>query len=266
MTIMLERAALLEESDEAAHFGIRPKKTDAQRRYWSSIDEIYELLKINEPVSAEQSALRFQHMKFKAGSTVCVAGNPCDTFFLVYAGFLKISWIAPSGNEKILGFPMKGDLAGLDGIFSTHFSNTLTALSDTEIILIPKELVIDERMKIGALRTRLLLEFSNALLASQKVEYMMGQLTAEARVAKFLLSHSQQFKKIGFSEKAFHLRMTRQDIGSYLGVTLETVSRALSRFARRGYIKVDQKFIELVDIQALRALRRLSLGHDTELD
>ena len=134
------------------------------------------------------------------------------------------------------------------------------------MILIPKELVTSEIANLGPLKTRLLFEFSNELMSSQKLGYMMGLLSAEARVAKFLLSHSQQFKKIGFSEKAFHLRMTRQDIGSYLGVTLETVSRALSRFARRGYIKVDQKYVELVDIDALRNLRRLSSETNSEVD
>jgi CRP/FNR family transcriptional regulator len=152
---------------------------------------------------------------------------------------------------------MKGDVVGFDGIESKQFKNTLVALSDIELIVVPMDFFHASTGLAHGFRKRILELMSNALIAGQKVEYMMGALPAEARVAKFLLSTSQRFRAMGFSDKSFHLRMTREDIGSYLGLTLETVSRTLSGFSRCGFIRVDQKFIEIVDVEGLKLLRRL---------
>ena len=140
---------------------------------------------------------------------------------------------------------------------SDELNWALVALSDIELIVVPLEFFSGTGGKAHGFRRRLVELMSQALISGQKVGYMMGTLPAEARVAKFLLSISQKFRAMGFSDKSFHLRMTREDIGSYLGLTLETVSRTLSGFARGGYIRVDQKYIEIVDPDGLKLLRRL---------
>ncbi len=226
-------------------------------RLWSTAEQLYKLLRIEPDDAILNDAYRFQHIKSRTGARVYSAGDRCDAIFVVYAGFLKTSWVDKYGNEKILGFPMKGDVAGFDGIDLKQFRNTLVALSDIELIVVPMDFFHSNASHAAGLRSKLMELMSHALVAGQKVEYMMGTLPAEARVAKFLLSISQKFRAMGFSDKSFHLRMTREDIGSYLGLTLETVSRTLSGFSRCGLIRVDQKFIEIVDSDGWKLLRRL---------
>jgi CRP/FNR family transcriptional regulator len=226
-------------------------------RLWSTVDQLYQILRIDAEDAMSSDAYRFQHIKSRTGARVYSAGDRCDAIFIVYAGFLKTSWVDKYGNEKILDFPMKGDVVGFDGIESKAFRNTLVALSDIELIVVPLEFFCSHNGTAYGFRRKLMELMSHALISGQKVGYMMGTLPAEARVAKFLLSISQKFRGMGFSDKSFHLRMTREDIGSYLGLTLETVSRTLSGFARCGFIRVDQKFIEIVDVDGLKMLRRL---------
>ncbi len=226
-------------------------------RLWSTVEQLYKLLKIDMDDTIVNDAYRFQHIKSRTGARVYSAGDRCDALFIVYAGFLKTSWVDKYGNEKILDFPMKGDVVGFDGIDSRQFRNTLSALSDIELIVVPMDFFHSSSSNAYGFRRKMMELMSNALVAGQKVEYMMGTLPAEARVAKFLLSISQKFRAMGFSDKSFHLRMTREDIGSYLGLTLETVSRTLSGFSRCGLIRVDQKFIEIIDSDGLKLLRRL---------
>jgi CRP/FNR family transcriptional regulator len=98
---------------------------------------------------------------------------------------------------------------------------------------------------------------SRELVREQSMVSMLGALSAEARVARFLVSLSERFADMGYSSKLFNLRMTRHEIGSYLGLTLETVSRTLSAFNEIGLITVDQRSIGICDVEALRTLRRL---------
>jgi len=91
----------------------------------------------------------------------------------------------------------------------------------------------------------------------QAMVSMLGALSAEARVARFLVSLSERYAEMGYSSKLFNLRMTRHEIGSYLGLTLETVSRTLSAFNEIGLISVDQRSIGIKDLDALKTLRRL---------
>lgn len=233
------------------------KLPDNFPRLWSTVEQIYQILRIDTDESLVGDTYRFQHIKSRTGARVYSAGDRCDAIFIVYAGFLKTSWVDKYGNEKILDFPMKGDVVGFDGIESKLFKNNLMALSDIELIVVPMDFFHASTAHAHGFRKKILELMSTALIAGQKVEYMMGTLPAEARVAKFLLSISQRFKAMGFSDKSFHLRMTREDIGSYLGLTLETVSRTLSGFSRCGFIRVDQKFIEIVDVDGLKLLRRL---------
>ncbi len=226
-------------------------------RLWSTVEQLYQVLHIDVDESLTSDAYRFQHIKSRTGARVYSAGDRCDAIFIVYAGFLKTSWVDKYGNEKILDFPMKGDVVGFDGIEAKEFKNTLVALSDIELIVVPLDFFYSNSSNAYGFRRKIMELMSNALIAGQKVGYMMGTLPAEARVAKFLLSISQKFRGMGYSDKSFHLRMTREDIGSFLGLTLETVSRTLSGFARCGFIRVDQKFIEIVDVDGLKLLRRL---------
>ena len=132
----------------------------------------------------------------------------------------------------------------------------MVAISDVELIIIPNKINNIHDPEDSHLVNKLLNIFSKELVNTQKIEYIIGSLPAEARVAKFLLSLGQKYAQLGYSDNSYNLKMTRNDIGSYLGLTLETVSRTLSEFNKAGIVTVDQKSIQINDLETLKRLRR----------
>jgi CRP/FNR family transcriptional regulator len=227
-----------------------------QGRLWSNLKEVCELLHI--PVcSINVDELLFQHVQFKTGQRIHTIGQSFDMLYVVNSGFLKTVLIDEFGNEQVLAFPMKGDLLGVDGIHTRQYSSEAVALSDCDLILLPfKKLTALGRIHLE-LENMLYGVMSRELVREQAMIGMLGALSAEARVARFLVSLSERFAQMGYSSKLFNLRMTRHEIGSYLGLTLETVSRTLSAFNEIGLISVDQRTIGIKDPDALKCLRRL---------
>ena len=228
-----------------------------QGKLWSNLTEICELLRIPPVSNYDEEEFLFQHVQFKTGQRIHTIGQAFDTLFIVHSGFLKTVLIDEFGNEQVLSFPMKGDMFGVDGIQSKRYMSEAVALSNCDLILIP----FKKFTQIG--RSHIEFEhsvytvMSRELVREQAMVSMLGALSAEARVARFLVSLSERFAEMGYSSKLFNLRMTRHEIGSYLGLTLETVSRTLSAFNEIGLISVDQRSIGIKDIDALRTLRRL---------
>jgi CRP/FNR family transcriptional regulator len=241
--------------------GATPVETGWQRqgKLWSNLKELCDVLRI-PPTSAALIAdeeLLFQHVQFKTGQRIHTIGQSFDALYIVHSGFLKTVLIDEYGNEQVLSFPMKGDLFGVDGIHTRRYASEAVALSNCDLILLPFK-------KLTALgRTHLEFEhaiysvMSRELVREQAMISMLGALSAEARVARFLVSLSDRYAEMGYSSKLFNLRMTRHEIGSYMGLTLETVSRTLSAFNEIGLITVDQRSIGIKDPDALKTLRRL---------
>jgi len=226
-----------------------------QAKLWSSLQEVCALLGIQERASSDE--LQFQHMQFKAGQRIHTIGQPFDMLFVVNSGFLKSVMIDESGNEQVLAFPMKGDLIGIDGIHSKHYNTETVALTTCEVILIPFKILSSLGRANPEVEGAFFGVMSRELIREQGMISAIGALSAEARVARFLASMSDRFSALGYSGSQFNLRMTRQEIGSYLGLTLETVSRTFSAFHAAGLITVEQRSIEIQDLKALRTLRRL---------
>jgi len=228
-----------------------------QGRLWSNLKEVCELLHIAAAPSMMNEELLFQHVQFKTGQRIHTIGQPFDTLYIVNSGFLKTVLIDEFGNEQVLSFPMKGDMLGVDGIHTRHYSSEAVALSDCDLILLPfKKLTALGRVHME-LENMMYGVMSRELVREQAMIGMLGALSAEARVARFLISLAERFAAMGYSSKLFNLRMTRHEIGSYLGLTLETVSRTLSAFNEIGLISVDQRTIGIKDAEALKSLRRL---------
>lgn len=226
-------------------------------KLWSSLKDVCDLLRISTSASLSDDDFLFQHVQFKAGQRIHTVGQPFDMLYIVNSGFLKTVMIDESGNEQVLSFPMKGDLFGIDGIHNKQYTSEAVALSSCDVILIP----FKKFMAIGRthpeLETSIYSVMSRELIREQAMVSMLGSLSAEARVARFLVSLSDRFSAMGYSGKEFNLRMTRHEIGSYLGLTLETVSRTFSAFNEIGLITVEQRAIGIRDINTLKTLRRL---------
>jgi CRP/FNR family transcriptional regulator len=228
-----------------------------QGKLWSNLKELCDLLRIPAAASINDEEFLFQHVQFKTGQRIHTIGQAFDTLYIVHSGFLKTVLIDEFGNEQVLSFPMKGDLFGVDGIHTRRYASEAVALSNCDLILLPfKKFTSLGRVHIE-LEHAMYSVMSRELVREQAMVSMLGALSAEARVARFLVSLSERFSEMGYSSKLFNLRMTRHEIGSYLGLTLETVSRTLSAFNEIGFITVDQRSIGIKDIDALRTLRRL---------
>lgn len=228
-----------------------------QGKLWSNLKELCDLLRIPAAPSINDEEFLFQHVQFKTGQRIHTIGQTFDTLYIVHSGFLKTVLIDEFGNEQVLSFPMKGDLFGVDGIHTRRYASEAVALSNCDLILLPfKKFTALGRAHIE-LEHAMYSVMSRELVREQAMVSMLGALSAEARVARFLVSLSERFAEMGYSSKLFNLRMTRHEIGSYLGLTLETVSRTLSAFNEIGFITVDQRSIGIKDIDALRTLRRL---------
>jgi CRP/FNR family transcriptional regulator len=226
-------------------------------KLWSNLAEVCELLGIPAQPSVAGDDFLFQHVQFKTGQRVHTIGQPFDMLYIVYSGFLKTVMIDESDNDQVLSFPMKGDLFGIDGIHNRQYTSEAVALSACDIIMVPFKKFTAMGRTHGDLETAIYGVMSRALIHEQSMVSMLGSLSAEARVARFLTVLADRYAALGYSGKDFNLRMTRQEIGSYLGLTLETVSRTLSAFNEIGLISVDQRAISIKDLAALKTLRRI---------
>ena len=222
----------------------------------SSLTDICSLLKI--PQIGIVADLQFQRRRVKAGQWVFGCGEKFDAVFIVHSGFLKTLILDEAGNEQILGFPLKGDLLGIDGLHSEHYASHAVALTDCELVVIPFRDLALLGHDHATLENWLYRAVSRELVREYSVVGLLGTLGAEARVARFLVSLSDRFKTLGYSPVEFNLRMTRQEIGSYLGLTLETVSRSLSALQLAGFIGINQRAVMLNDIVGLRAIQKIA--------
>jgi len=246
-----------EASTPALHSSSLEAGWQRQGKLWSNLKELCDLLRIPAAPSVADEEFLFQHVQFKTGQRIHTIGQPFDTLYIVHSGFLKTVLIDEFGNEQVLSFPMKGDLFGVDGIHTRRYASEAVALSNCDLILLPfKKFTALGRAHVE-LEHAMYSVMSRELVREQAMVSMLGALSAEARVARFLVSLSERFADMGYSSKLFNLRMTRHEIGSYLGLTLETVSRTLSAFNDLGLITVDQRSIGIKDAEALKTLRRL---------
>lgn len=192
--------------------------------------------------------------RLKRGDHLYRAGEMFDSIYAIRSGFFKTDVLLEDGRDQVTGFQMAGELLGLDGISSEHHTCNAVALEDSEICSIPFSRLEGLSREIQTLQRHFHKVMSREIVRDHGVMMLLGTMRAEERLAAFLLNLSQRFTARGFSHTEFNLRMTREEIGSYLGLKLETVSRAFSRFQEEGFIAVQQKHIRILNVHGLKAL------------
>ena len=205
-----------------------------------------ELAKLDSLVGARRKLRRQQNLYR--------AGEPFEALYAVRTGFFKTDILLEDDRDQVTGFQMAGEILGMDGIGTEVHSCNAVALEDSEVCVIPFAQLEQLSREIQALQHNFHKVMSRELVRDQGLMMLLGTMRAEERLAAFLLNMSQRFTSRGYSPAEFHLRMTREEIGSYLGLKLETVSRAFSRFQEEGYIAVQQKHIRLLDAAGLKKL------------
>jgi len=190
----------------------------------------------------------------RRGDYLYRSGAALESLYAIRIGFMKSCVLHEDGREQVAGFHMMGDLIGLDAIGSERHICDAVALEDSEVCEIP--LAVLERLSrdMPSLQQHFHRILSREIARDHGVMLLLGTMRAEERLAAFLLNLSQRFAARGYSPTEFYLRMTRQDIGSYLGLKLETISRALSRFHEEKLIEVRTRHLKILDMEALRRL------------
>ena len=194
-------------------------------------------------------AMVYTRKRVKRGEALYRVGSAFDSLYAVRSGFFKSRVVLEDGRDQVTGFHMSGEILGMDGIGTDSHTADAIALEDSEVCVIPYA-----RLEELQLQRQLHKVMSRELVRDQGVMMLLGTMRAEERLAAFLLNLSQRFVARGYASSEFHLRMTRDEIGSYLGLSLETVSRLFSRFHEEGLITVQQKHVCILDTHGLKAM------------
>ena len=157
------------------------------------------------------------------------------------------------GREDVMGYHMGGEIVGIDGIVDSRHTCDVIALEDSEVWELPYPAVLTACARIPELQAQLTAALAAEIRSDRSWMLALGTLSAEQRVASFLLDVAARHEALGFSNKHFVLRMTRADIGSFLALKHETVTRALARLIAQGCISVELREVRILDAAALRA-------------
>ncbi len=190
--------------------------------------------------------------KIQRGGYLHHTGAKFQSLFAIRSGFLKTCVLEQDGRQQVTGFHMTGELLGLDAISTDTHTCDAVALEDSEVCEIPFAKLEEISRIIPSLMRHFHKMMSREIVRDHGVMLLLGNMKAEERLATFLLNLSRRFLVRGYSESDFNLRMTREEIGSYLGLKLETVSRAFSKLQDENIITVDNKHIRINDISRLR--------------
>lgn len=187
------------------------------------------------------------------GDTLFHEGAPAEGIYFVRAGTFKTFCTGEDGYEQVLGFSGRGDLLGFDAIGLGHYVNQVVALEESSVYVVLLRDYLSQSPRNPVLDRAVFRAVSNALHQRGEVADMMAAVAAEVRLTRFLLHLSRRMAACGLSARRFHLRMSRRDIASYLGVAHETVSRAFTSLVALGMVNVNNREVEIIDMVALRA-------------
>jgi len=192
--------------------------------------------------------------KVKQGQSLFNTGEAFTSLYAIRTGFFKTSVSTEDGREQVTGFQMAGEIMGLDGIVNDHHSCNAIALEDAEVCVMPFSNIEDLSREFPVLQRHVHKIMSREIVRENSVMLLLGNMRAEERLAAFLLNLVQRLHARGFSKSEFVLRMTREEIGSYLGMKLETVSRTFSKFSDEGIIEVKQRYVRILEPDALQKI------------
>jgi len=207
------------------------------------------------PASIDIDALRayvpIVQRKLAAGQYLYRAGQAFNALYLVNVGFLKTCLVTEDGREQVTGFRMRGDLVGIESIGAATHECDVMALETSGVWELPYPAILRACAQMPELQERLTWALAAEIRSDRSWKLALGSLSAEQRVAAFLLDLASRHEALGFSPRHFVLRMGRADIGSFLALKHETVTRALTRLASQGCIDVQWREIRILDAAAL---------------
>ena len=190
----------------------------------------------------------------KRGDYLYQTGKPFRAIYAIRGGSVKTSVLADDGRIQVTGFHVAGKVLGLDAIVTSQYNCEATALEPTMVCEVPFTRFEELSKEIPDLQYKMLKIMSQEILDNRELLLLLGKMSAEERLATYLLSMSRLFERNGSSPVQFNMSMSRSDIGNYLGMAEETVCRILTRFQKEGLITLQRRHVTLNDPGRLRAV------------
>jgi len=201
-----------------------------------------------------------ERIRVPKGSALYHLGDKTEAVYGIRSGSMKTQLEDASGQVQITGFLLPGEILGMDGLMDNVHTSHAIALEDSEVCVIRLDEMDRLSLQMPVLQQQFRRLMSREINRSHRLVMSLGALRSEQRLAAFLLNLSHRLAALGYSPYEFVLRMSREEIGNYLGLTLETVSRLFSRFAREGLLHIHQREVKIIDMPALRVLSGTDCG------
>ena len=192
--------------------------------------------------------------KVARGEALFRSGSRFDSLYAVWTGFFKTVVSSNQGREQVTGFHMGGEVIGLGGIDTGSHEVDAVALEDSQVCVVPFSALESLGREVPSLQRQFHRIMSHEIATDHSAMLVLGAMFAEERVAAFLLNLTHRLQARGFSASSVLLRMSREEIGSFLGLKLETVSRTFSKFQANGLLFVRQRQIQITDPVGLQHL------------
>ncbi|SFD06302.1 fumarate/nitrate reduction transcriptional regulator Fnr [Pseudoalteromonas denitrificans] len=219
-----------------------------------SISQLCLPVTLNENEMGKLDDIIERKKPFHKGDLLFEAGKKLNSIFAVRSGSFKSYTISEQGDEQITDFHLAGDIIGFDGLHKMEHQSYAQAMETAMVCEIPFTTLDELSGKLPRLRQQIMRMMSSEINHDQEMLLLLNKKTAEERLAAFIANLSHRFGERGFSKKEFRLTMTRGEIGNYLGLTVETISRLLSRFQKANIINVEGKFISILNLDELHAI------------
>lgn len=228
---------------------------------WGSLAELVRLMGVapHEGAGASEAA-RVSLRRLHEGTTLFLEGSHAHALYVLRCGSTKTVKIQEDGYEQVLAFQNAGDVLGFEGLYGALLPASVVALEDSSVFVLPLGELPRLREDCPLFTDALELAVSRQLLNAAATAGLMAAVASEARLARFLLWWSERMAALGRSTRSLHLRMCRRDIASFLGVAHATVSRSFTALAETGCLRVDNRDVEILDFDTLRAHARTTRG------
>lgn len=209
---------------------------------------------LDEAATGRLDKIIGRRRRIERGETLFSMDQPFKNLYAIRFGHFKTFRINPGGEQQVVGFHMAGELLGMDAIGTERHHNCAEALEDSEICEIPFARLDELFTELPQLLRHFHRIMSHEITREQSVMLFLGGMRAEQRFAVFLLNLAVRYAARGYSPSRFQLRMSREEIGNYLGLTIESVSRLLLRFKEKGWLRIAKREVELLDRPSIEAL------------
>ncbi len=230
------------------------------------LGELIELLGGADDATSCDPRESFAVHRVARGATLLHQGAHAQALYIVHSGSFKSVKTAEDGYEHVLAFAWRRDVIGYDGLYREHYAFSAVALEDSRVVALPMAALAALRQRSPALDAALQVLIARQLAHAGEIAEVLSAVAADARLARFLVRLSARMAECGQSPRRLLLRMSRRDIANHLGLAHETISRSLRMLCDRGWLRVDNRELEILDLAGLRRCARSTRGGVEEAD